>query len=185
MRTIFLLGTFLIYCVAAGEMTIRAPFFIRNGLGMPNKHVRARMSARMGILSTGSNSLRLRRSCRLSTELYWTGLANGRRRAGGRELIPIDLLRPFTVAGHGPCYNFPRTCPWDIGRGETVALAIQKSEFGAHKALFCRRISRLTNEERQETYRRSKSITKYEAILPYASQTFRYLSQNDNREFGN
>jgi hypothetical protein len=100
------------------------------------------------------------------------------------KTIPIDLLRPFTVAGHGPCHNFPRTCPWDIEPEETLVLAVEKNEFGAQKALFRRRVSRLTQDERREAYDRSRTVTKFDSIrryyTPYPHQA--YTSPGDSSE---
>lgn len=42
------------------------------------------------------------------------------------DAIQIDLLRPFTVVGRGPCYSFPRTCPWTVRTDDFVAIAINK-----------------------------------------------------------
>ncbi len=103
-------------------------------------------------------------------ELYWTGLRGGRRIFGKTELIPIDLLRPYSVAGHGPCHSFPQTCPWDIKPGELVALAIKESTFGAASALVCSRVPRPNRKGAEKIRQKSRFVTKYEALLPFLEQ---------------
>ena len=104
----------------------------------------------------------------VEVELYATGgQAFGRQTLETEDLLPIDLLRPFAVAGHGRCFHFPQTCPWDVRAGEHLALAVWKSAFGPHKALICRRIPRPTSDEMQEIRRLSGFTTKFDAIRSY------------------
>lgn len=106
----------------------------------------------------------------IEQELFWTGLRDGRRIFGKTELIPIDLLRPYSVAGHGPCHSFPQTCPWDIKPGELVALAIKESTFGAASALVCSRVPRLGRKEAEKIRQKSRFVTKYDSLLPFLEQ---------------
>lgn len=57
-----------------------------------------------------------------------------------RNSIKIDLLSPYSVAGHGPCYNFPRTCPWNIKPGEQIAVAVIEQKHEPWLATYCVRI---------------------------------------------
>ena len=109
----------------------------------------------------------------IETELYWTGLSDGQSSfadAADPDLLPIDLLRPFTVSGHGPCHDFPTTCPWDIWPGELVAVAIEEQRFGAHRALVCSRIPRLTLDQRRKIEEANRTTTKFDALLPHLAQ---------------
>ena len=103
-------------------------------------------------------------------ELFWTGLQDKRTVAGQRELLPIDLLRPFAVGGHGPCHSFPKTCPWDVNVGEQLAVAIKENRFGVPSALVCSRTPPLSHDDREQIRRLNKFTTKYDALLPYLSQ---------------
>lgn len=60
----------------------------------------------------------------------------------GKKMIDIDLLRPFSMAGHGPCTNFPRTCPWDIKTGDFVVVAVEEQGALPFTATYCLRIER-------------------------------------------
>lgn len=106
----------------------------------------------------------------VDTELFYSGLTDGRRDPWSRVMLPIDLLRPFHVAGHGPCNSFPQTCPWDIEVGEKLVLAVAESEYGPHKALICKRVGTLSFEERDELRRSNNSKTKYDAIIEFLDQ---------------
>ncbi len=104
---------------------------------------------------------------KVDIELYKSGLLGPKHNVGILELVPIDLLRPFTVAGHGPCDSFPQTCPWDVASGDTVALAIIESRFGAQKALICQKIPRITSKQRKKARYSPRDLTKFEAIRPF------------------
>ncbi len=111
------------------------------------------------------------------SELYTDRLDNEFYQYQNRNRIPVDLLNPFTVGGHGPCNSFPRTCPWDIAAGERVALAIQKNNFGAHSALICVRVPKITNEQLQKSQRNKRFIAKYEAIRPFLPSSWRWVDK--------
>lgn len=102
----------------------------------------------------------------VDVELYWTGIKTSADE-GFQEFVDIDLLRPFTVAGTGPCVNFPRTCPWNMQHGDKVALALRVATFGANKVLFCRKLSDFNSFDVARIRKHNQFVTKYEAIAPY------------------
>lgn len=110
---------------------------------------------------------------RIELELYWTGLKTPYSRGTVQEFVPIDMLRPFSAFGRGPCFSFPRTCPWSIKSGSTVVLAMKETRFGPNKVLFCREIPRLTRSARNEIQNNNKYLSRYEAILPYIKRNRR------------
>ena len=88
---------------------------------------------------------------------YWSlrddGIDSGKHRAFGRGMdseIFIDLLQPFSVAGHGLCLDFPRTCPFDIQVGTYVAAAIYNEEYGPFSAYYCLVLDRIPSPEERE-----------------------------------
>jgi hypothetical protein len=106
----------------------------------------------------------------IDEELFWTGLNDHRHSLAKPLLLPIDMLRPFSVAGHGPCESFPQTCPWDIEPGDVVAVALQNNQFGALSALICSKTPKLSQDAHDEIRRKSRFTTKYDALLPYLPQ---------------
>ena len=100
-------------------------------------------------------------------QLVETGLINRDTERYRQTLVPVDLLQPFSVKGHGPCHDFPRTCPWDIKRGDRVALAIQEQQFGSQVALICMKAPEMSDDELKALKRKSRFTTKYDAIHPF------------------
>lgn len=85
----------------------------------------------------------------------------------GESLLAIDLLRPFTVAGHGPCHNFPRTCPWDVKPGEFVAVAVEERSFSPWLASFCVRIEHPTSDEYDTILAKRNHASADQMFWPY------------------
>lgn len=112
-------------------------------------------------------------------EVYRSGIMDDRRLGENGILVPIDMLRPFTVAGHGPCQNFPQTCPWDIKADEHIAVAIQENRFGAHTALICRKVERPGQTEIGSIRQQNRFITKFDAMLHYLADDYPFI-QPDN-----
>ena len=106
------------------------------------------------------------------TQLVETGLVNRDTERYRRTLVPVDLLQPFSVKGHGPCLDFPRTCSWDIKPGDRVVLAIQEQQFGSQVALICVKAPKISNDQLRRFKRKSGITTKYDAILPFLPWTW-------------
>ena len=100
-------------------------------------------------------------------QLVETGLVNRETELYRRTLVPVDLLQPYSVAGHGPCENFPRTCPWDIKPGDRLVLAIQEKQFGSQVALVCIKAPTMSDDQLRRIKRKSGFTTKYDAIQPF------------------
>ncbi len=93
--------------------------------------------------------------------------ADERKPRRRREPVIIDLLRPFSVAGHGPCMNFPRTCPWDIKPGEFVVAAITETQYQPWRANLCIRFDRKTRPKTRELREKLKTSSVAEVLWPY------------------
>ncbi|MDA7946133.1 MAG: hypothetical protein MPJ78_01505 [Hyphomicrobiaceae bacterium] len=83
------------------------------------------------------------------------------------SFIPIDLLRPFTQFGYGPCFNFPRTCPWNVKVGEFVAVAIKRRFDGSFAATYCLRTDLPSHTERKEIEVNRKTWSADRMFWPY------------------
>lgn len=108
-------------------------------------------------------------------EIYRSGLIDTHRPFGDGRLVPIDMLRPFRINSDGGCYSFPQTCHWDIRPGSRVAVAMQENRFGAQTALLCRVIEEPVAVVQNDLRKRSGSVTKFDAMLPYLKGEYPWL----------
>ncbi len=88
----------------------------------------------------------------------------------GKKLIDIDLLRPFSQAGHGPCTNFPRTCPWDIKTGDFVVVAVEEKQALPFAATYCLKIDRPSLEEETRAVELRGKIPAEELVWGYIEE---------------
>ena len=106
--------------------------------------------------------------------------ANSQNRSNRRrrEPVVIDLLRPFRVAGHGPCMNFPRTCAWDIKPGQFVAVAIQETQYQPWRANVCLRLDRKNRPDARQLRDKLKTSSLADVLWPYVEIEKERMSQS-------
>lgn len=83
-----------------------------------------------------------------------------------RVVIAIDLLRPFTVGNRGPCFNFPRTCPWDIKPGDYVAVAVIENPGFPWSAMYCVRTSKPSRKDFDDVSSRRGTSSSVDMLWP-------------------
>lgn len=100
------------------------------------------------------------------------------KRSRSREPVVIDLLRPFRVAGRGPCMNFPRTCAWDIKPGQFVAVAVQETRYQPWRANVCLRLDRKNRPRARELREKLKTSSIAEVLWPYVELERKRMHQS-------
>ena len=102
-----------------------------------------------------------------------------------QRTVKINLLRPFTVAGTGPCYNFPRTCPWTTKPGDLVLAAVVERRYEPWLATFCMKVEPPPNFKPKELVSRRKTTSADELAWPLITAAHERLRRKLKRELEN